>query len=203
MNINLSNKKLFKQKCFINGEWINSNDNQTLNINNLDTVGKGKIAKAGFFSKTKDRVVKGSIALKNLPGAVVMGTGARMSKNCTRQKISDLIEFGYVEREKIGGGRLANEYFLVDIGLSKIHRIINYFAKRPQVQERMTVQIFNELKSILNTEDVAVLIDADHLCVSSRGIKDVTSSTITIESGGQFQREKKWSEFLSLINIDK
>ena len=67
----------------------------------------------------------------------------------------------------------------------------------------MTVQIFNELKSILNTEDVAVLIDADHLCVSSRGIKDVTSSTITIESGGQFQREKKWSEFLSLINIDK
>ena len=89
------------------------------------------------------------------------------------------------------------------IGLSKMHRIINYFAKRPQVQERMTVQIFNELKFILNTEDVAVLIDADHLCVSSRGIKDVTSSTITIESGGQFQREKKWSEFLSLINIDK
>ena len=89
------------------------------------------------------------------------------------------------------------------IGLSKMHRIINYFSKRPQVQERMTVQIFNELKSILNTEDVAVLIDADHLCVSSRGIKDVTSSTITIESGGQFQREKKWSEFLSLINIDK
>ena len=89
------------------------------------------------------------------------------------------------------------------IGLSKMHRIINYFSKRPQVQERMTVQIFNELKSILNTEDVAVLIDADHLCVSSRGIKDVTSSTITIESGGQFQCEKKWSEFLSLINIDK
>ena len=89
------------------------------------------------------------------------------------------------------------------IGLAKMHRIINYFSKRPQVQERMTVQIFNELKSILNTEDVAVLIDADHLCVSSRGIKDVTSSTITIESGGQFQREKKWSEFLSLINIDK
>ena len=89
------------------------------------------------------------------------------------------------------------------IGLSKMHRIINYFSKRPQVQARMTVQIFNVLKSILNTEDVAVLIDADHLCVSSRGIKDVTSSTITIESGGQFQREKKWSEFLSLINIDK
>jgi len=89
------------------------------------------------------------------------------------------------------------------IGLSKIHRIINYFAKRPQVQERMTVQIFNELKSILNTEDVAILIDADHLCVSSRGIKDVTSSTITIESDGQFKDDKKWSDFLALVNIDK
>ena len=89
------------------------------------------------------------------------------------------------------------------IGLSKMHRIVNYFAKRPQVQERMTVQIFNELKSILNTEDVAILIDADHLCVSSRGIKDITSSTITIEAGGQFKNDQKWSEFLSLINTDK
>ena len=89
------------------------------------------------------------------------------------------------------------------IGLSKMHRIVNYFAKRPQVQERMTVQIFNELKSILNTEDVAILIDADHLCVSSRGIKDITSSTITIEASGQFKNDQKWSEFLSLINIDK
>jgi len=89
------------------------------------------------------------------------------------------------------------------IGLSKIHRIINYFAKRPQVQERMTVQVFNELKTILNTEDVAVLMDADHLCVSSRGIKDITSSTITIEAGGQFKNDQKWSEFLALINADK
>ena len=89
------------------------------------------------------------------------------------------------------------------IGLSKMHRIVNYFAKRPQVQERMTVQIFNELKAILNTEDVAILIDADHLCVSSRGIKDITSSTITIEAGGQFKNDQKWSEFLSLINADK
>ena len=78
------------------------------------------------------------------------------------------------------------------IGLSKMHRIVNYFAKRPQVQERMTVQIFNELKSILDTEDVAVFVDADHLCVSSRGIKDITSSTITIEAGGEFKNDQKW-----------
>jgi len=85
------------------------------------------------------------------------------------------------------------------IGLSKLHRILNYYSKRPQVQERMTVQIFKDLKKILNTEDVAVYIDAFHLCVSSRGIKDVTSSTVTLESGGAFKEEKKWAEFMSII----
>ena len=88
------------------------------------------------------------------------------------------------------------------IGLSKMHRIVNYFAKRPQVQERMTVQIFNELKSVLETEDIGLLIDADHLCVSSRGIKDITSSTVTVEAGGQFKDDKQWKKFLSLINTD-
>ena len=86
------------------------------------------------------------------------------------------------------------------IGLSKMHRIINYYSKRPQVQERMTVQIFNELKRALNTDDVGLLIDADHLCVSSRGIKDITSSTVTVELGGKFKDDKQWSKFLALIN---
>ena len=89
------------------------------------------------------------------------------------------------------------------IGLSKMHRIVNHFAKRPQVQERMTVQIFSELKNVLQTQDVGLLIEADHLCVASRGIQDITSSTITFESGGEFKDDQKWSEFLSLINIDK
>ena len=86
------------------------------------------------------------------------------------------------------------------IGLSKIHRIINYFSNRPQVQERVTVQIFNELKSVLNTEDVALFIDATHLCVSSRGIKDITSTTVTMESGGVFKDQKKWADFMSIIS---
>ena len=86
------------------------------------------------------------------------------------------------------------------IGLSKMHRIVNYYAKRPQVQERMTVQVINELKSALQTEDIGLIIDADHLCVSSRGIKDITSSTITVESGGKFREDKHWNKFLSLIN---
>ena len=89
------------------------------------------------------------------------------------------------------------------IGLSKIHRIVNYFAKRPQVQERLTIQVFNELKNILKTEDVAILIDAKHLCVASRGIKDVTSSTVTIEAGGVFKDAEKWSDFLSIIGRKK
>lgn len=86
------------------------------------------------------------------------------------------------------------------IGLSKIHRIVNYFAKRPQVQERMTMQIIKELQTVLETEDVAVVIDAKHLCVSSRGVKDTTSSTITMEAGGVFNQDAKWKEFLTHIH---
>ena len=86
------------------------------------------------------------------------------------------------------------------IGLSKIHRIVNYFSKRPQVQERLTIQIFSELQNILKTEDVALLIDAKHLCVSSRGIKDVTSSTITMEAGGVFKDKDRWADFTSMVN---
>lgn len=85
------------------------------------------------------------------------------------------------------------------IGLSKINRIVQYFAKRPQVQERLTVQIGNELKSILQTEDVAVLVDAEHLCVSSRGIQDTTSSTVTSFYNGKFDQDETRKEFLSYV----
>ena len=80
---------------------------------------------------------------------------------------------------------------------------MNYYSRRPQVQERLTVQVFNELKNVLNTEDVAIFMDAFHLCVSSRGIKDITSSTVTIESGGVFKEDNKWAEFVSIINESK
>ncbi len=87
------------------------------------------------------------------------------------------------------------------IGLSKLHRVVNYFARRPQVQERLTMQIGNALKSALMTEDVAVLVDADHQCVSSRGVKDQTSSTITSFYGGVFKNEDKRGEFLKVLSI--
>lgn len=86
------------------------------------------------------------------------------------------------------------------IGLSKLNRIVQYFAKRPQVQERLTNQIANELRTVLDTEDVAVIIDAKHLCVSSRGIKDDTSSTITSYYGGVFNTPAKVNELLNHIN---
>jgi GTP cyclohydrolase I len=87
----------------------------------------------------------------------------------------------------------------VVVGLSKINRIVEYYSKRPQVQERMTIQIANELMESLKTEDVAVVIEAKHLCVSSRGIKDDTSLTTTSALFGQFLDMDTRSEFLRLI----
>jgi GTP cyclohydrolase IA len=85
------------------------------------------------------------------------------------------------------------------IGLSKINRIVQYYAKRPQVQERLTVQIANEMKETLQTEDVAVVMDALHLCVSSRGVNDTNSRTVTSHYSGKFLKKSVKSEFLKYI----
>jgi len=87
------------------------------------------------------------------------------------------------------------------IGLSKINRVVQHFAKRPQVQERLTMQISDALKKVLETEDVAVVIDATHLCVSSRGVKDVNSSTVTSHFSGQFAQEQTKNEFLKYLEL--
>jgi len=88
------------------------------------------------------------------------------------------------------------------VGLSKMNRIVDYFAKRPQVQERLTMQIVQELQNVLNTKDVACVIDAKHLCVNSRGIRDIESSTVTSEFGGKFKEESTKREFLDYIKLD-
>ena len=87
------------------------------------------------------------------------------------------------------------------IGLSKINRIVDYFARRPQVQERLTVQIAAELKKVLKTDDVAVVIDAKHMCVSCRGIQDESSTTITAEYSGKFKDKSVREEFLKYLNL--
>jgi GTP cyclohydrolase I len=86
------------------------------------------------------------------------------------------------------------------IGLSKLNRIVQYFAKRPQVQERLTMQIAKYLQRVLKTEHVAVFIDAKHLCVSSRGVKDDATSTITSYYGGKFQEDNTKREFLDSLH---
>ncbi|WP_040492528.1 GTP cyclohydrolase I FolE [Xanthomarina gelatinilytica] len=88
------------------------------------------------------------------------------------------------------------------VGLSKMNRIVDYYAKRPQVQERLTIQIVKELQDVLNTKDVACVIDAKHLCVNSRGIRDTESSTITSEFGGKFKDKETKREFLDYIKMD-
>ena len=86
------------------------------------------------------------------------------------------------------------------IGLSKLNRIVQYYSHRPQVQERLTKQIYDELKNVLDTDSVMVVIEAKHMCVSSRGIKDYTSSTVTEMYGGDFNIYNKRDEFYKLLN---
>ena len=102
--------------------------------------------------------------------------------------IDGLASVAYVPKEKV-------------LGLSKINRIVEYFAKRPQIQERLTEQVYHALSFILETEDVAVMIDAQHYCVKSRGVEDTGSSTITSRLGGGFKSDHKArAEFLSLAS---
>lgn len=88
------------------------------------------------------------------------------------------------------------------VGLSKMNRIVDYYAKRPQVQERLNIQIVRELQEVLGTDDVACVIDAKHLCVNSRGIRDIDSSTVTAEYGGKFKEKSVRREFLDYLNLD-
>ena len=88
------------------------------------------------------------------------------------------------------------------IGLSKMNRIVDYFAKRPQVQERLTIQVVKALQKALGTDDVACVIDAKHLCVNSRGIRDVDCSTVTAEFGGKFKDKNVKREFLDYIRTE-
>jgi GTP cyclohydrolase IA len=90
------------------------------------------------------------------------------------------------------------------LGLSKINRIVEYFSKRPQIQERLTEQVFHTLQFILDTEDVAVMIDAQHYCVKSRGVEDTGSSTVTVRLGGGFKTDPSArNEFLSIARMCK
>lgn len=114
----------------------------------------------------------------------------------------DITLFSYCEHHFVPIIGKAHVAYIPDdkvIGLSKLNRIVQYYAKRPQVQERLTIQIADALKEILHHENVAVMIEADHLCVASRGIKDTNSNTITSVFSGKFEDDSVRNEFFSYI----
>jgi len=121
---------------------------------------------------------------------MVVERGINLQSNCEHHllPIQGHATVAYIPNKKV-------------LGLSKINRVVEYFAKRPQVQERLTSQIFHALQFLLETEDIAVMIDARHTCVSSRGVEDTSSITSTCKLGGGFKTcDHTRSEFMSLAN---
>jgi len=124
---------------------------------------------------------------------MVVERNVNVQSNCEHHFviIDGLATVAYVPNEKV-------------LGLSKINRIVEYFSKRPQIQERLTEQVFHTLCYILETEDVAVMIDAQHYCVKSRGVEDTGSSTVTCKLGGGFKTDPAArAEFLSIARMGK
>lgn len=124
---------------------------------------------------------------------MVVERNVNVQSNCEHHFviIDGLATVAYVPKQKV-------------LGLSKINRIVEYFSKRPQIQERLTEQIFHTLQFILDTEDVAVMIDAQHYCVKSRGVEDTGSSTVTVRLGGGFKSDPAArNEFLSIARMGK
>lgn len=124
---------------------------------------------------------------------MVVERNVNVQSNCEHHFviIDGLATVAYVPNEKV-------------LGLSKINRIVEYFSKRPQIQERLTEQVFHALRFILETEDVAVMIDAQHYCVKSRGVEDTGSSTVTVRLGGGFKNDPAArAEFLSIARMGK
>jgi len=119
---------------------------------------------------------------------MVIERNINVQSNCEHHfvVIDGLCDIGYIPKKKV-------------LGLSKLNRIVEFFAKRPQVQERLTSQIYYALSYILDTEDIAVRIKAKHYCVKSRGVEDVNSDTVTAKIGGAFRNPAPRAEFLSLI----
>ncbi|MDD3722378.1 MAG: GTP cyclohydrolase I FolE [Lutibacter sp.] len=141
----------------------------------------------------------GGLNPKNKPDAKLFENKYRYNEMLIEK---DITLFSYCEHHFlpiIGSVHVAYISSGKVIGLSKINRLVQYYAKRPQVQERLTNQIAEGLKKALNSEDVAVIIEAVHLCVSARGIKDTNTKTITAHYSGKFQDEKTKTEFISLI----
>jgi GTP cyclohydrolase I len=124
---------------------------------------------------------------------MVVERNVNVQSNCEHHFviIDGLATVGYIPNKKV-------------LGLSKINRIVEYFSKRPQIQERLTEQVYHALQYILETDNIGVVIQAQHYCVKSRGVEDVGSSTVTSKLGGCFKNEPQVrAEFMRLVSISK
>jgi GTP cyclohydrolase I len=124
---------------------------------------------------------------------MVIERNINVQSNCEHHfvVIDGVATVGYIPREKV-------------LGLSKLNRVVEYFAKRPQIQERLTEQVYYALQYILDTDDIAVVVDAQHYCVKSRGVEDVGSSTVTSKLGGCFKNDPtSRAEFMNIVNACK
>lgn len=124
---------------------------------------------------------------------MVIERNINVQSNCEHHfvVIDGVATVGYIPREKV-------------LGLSKLNRVVEYFAKRPQIQERLTEQVYFALQYILDTDDIAVVVDAQHYCVKSRGVEDVGSSTVTSKLGGCFKNDPtSRAEFMNIVNACK
>ena len=124
---------------------------------------------------------------------MVIERNINVQSNCEHHfvVIDGVATVGYIPREKV-------------LGLSKLNRVVEYFAKRPQIQERLTEQVYYALQYILDTDDIAVVVDAQHYCVKSRGVEDVGSSTVTSKLGGCFREDPAVrAEFMNIVNACK
>lgn len=158
------------------------------------------------LKETPDRVAKmyvteifSGLNIKNKPGITLFENKYSYNEMLIEKNIT---VYSYCEHHFvpiIGKAHVAYYSSGKVIGLSKINRIVHYYCKKPQVQERLTEQIAGALKEALDTEDVAVVIDAAHLCVASRGVGDVNSTTVTSHYSGRFKSEETRREFLSFI----
>jgi len=134
-----------------------------------------------------------AVANKMKYDEMVIERNINVQSNCEHHfvVIDGLATVGYIPEDKV-------------LGLSKINRVVEYFAKRPQIQERLTEQVYHALQYILGTDNVAVVVDASHYCVKSRGVEDTGSSTVTSKLGGAFKTDASLrGEFMSIVNSNK
>ena len=192
-------KDAFKLDDELKIELIEKNFKEIMNILGLDLRDESLKDTPGRVAKMYVKEVFSGLNPDNKPKPTLFENKFNFSEMLVEK---DITIYSYCEHHFVPiTGKAHIAYFPKNhvIGLSKLNRIAQYYAKRPQVQERLTIQIASDLKETLQTDDVAVIIDADHMCVASRGVNDVNSSTVTSSYNGRFLNHETRKEFLSHI----